>query len=189
MIENLEIGFGLKDRWHLMKGTPAEDTRADLIALARILGEAKTPYAIIGGVALEFHSDDPRGTKDIDLAVESYDGLPRERLRESGFRLEDRLPYMENWRAPGRTPIQFADEPFFREMIRRATEDMLDGVRIRILAKPDMLRAKLAAARATERRASRRLQDIADANALVECDPGLVNYLTEREREILELPR
>src|SRR6266849_4742036 len=91
MRSKLEIAFELDRRWRLLRGEMDGSKRAALIELARILAEARVPYAIIGGVALQIHQSDPRTTIDIDLAVLARDQIPRERLRKAGFRMKERF--------------------------------------------------------------------------------------------------
>jgi hypothetical protein len=46
------------------------------MALGRLLDEARVPYVIIRGVAVQVHHPDPRTTVDVDLAVLSRDVIP-----------------------------------------------------------------------------------------------------------------
>jgi hypothetical protein len=55
-----------------------------------------------------------------------------------------------------------------------------------VLAVADLLREKLRAARDPARRRSKRLQDLADAQSLLEQDPGLASGLTPQERAQLD---
>jgi len=48
-----------------------------LLSLCRILADEHVAYAIIGGLALQIHQQEPRTTLDIDIAV-----LGRERSLE-----------------------------------------------------------------------------------------------------------
>jgi hypothetical protein len=61
---------------------------------------------------------------------------------------------------------------------------------LRVLAKVDLLHEKLRATRDTAQRSSKRLQDLADAKALLEQDPTLESELSADERALLDqLPR
>jgi hypothetical protein len=65
----LDNGFLLDRQWHWLRREMAHTKRPALLALCRVLGEAHVPYAIIGGVALQIHQQEPRTTLDIDVAV------------------------------------------------------------------------------------------------------------------------
>jgi hypothetical protein len=183
--ERLEIGFLLDEQWHLMRGEMETSKRPALLALARVLAEAGTPYAIIGGVALQAHRAEPRTTLDIDLAVPSLDALPRDALRAAGFELTGRFAHSENWIGTGGVPVQFTDDPALAPAIARAISTALEGVPLWVLSAADLLHEKLRSGSDPARRRSKRHQDIVDAEGLVEEMPGLRAELTEEERRIL----
>ena len=188
MQAHLEIGFELDRRWHLLRGEDMDDSKKpDLLMLARALAAAQTPYAIIGGVALQIHQDEPRTTLDIDLAVKDVKALPEAALVQAGFRATGSYPHSFNWVGPGGTPVQFSDDPAFGEAIDRATLSLLDDVALRVATPLDLLRAKVRATRDVARRRSKRIQDLADAIGLVETRPDLLGELSEEERSVLTL--
>ena len=160
--------------------------RPALLLVARVLNEAAIPYALIGGVALQVHHPDPRTTLDVDLAVLSVEQLPRPRLEAVGFRFTGRFPHSENWLGPEETPVQFTDDPALADAVRRADSIELDGVLLRVIRRTDLLREKLRAGSDPARRRSKRLQDLADAQALIEADPSLATDLTTGERSVLD---
>jgi len=90
--------------------------RLALGALAALLESSQTPYALIGGVAVQLHSREPRTTRDIDIAVPTFADVPKEALELAGVVYEGRFPHSDTWRAPGpgtraeRTPVQFSAE-------------------------------------------------------------------------------
>src|SRR3954452_12257560 len=100
MIRSLEIGFQLDQLWHALRGEMETTKRPALVALGRVLLEAKIPYAIIGGIALQVHQSDPRTTLDIDLAVARLDALPRAELEAAGFQHTGRFGHSDNWIGP-----------------------------------------------------------------------------------------
>jgi hypothetical protein len=162
--------------------------RPTLLALARVLAE--TPYAIIGGIALQVHQEEPRTTIDIDVAVATYGQLPRAQLEAAGFALTGRFSHSENWVGPDNTPVQFTDDPALAEAITRAEEIGLEDIRLRVINRIDLLHEKLRAASDPARRRSKRLQDLADVQALLEATPELEHELTAEEYAVLEqLPR
>ena len=78
--------------------------------------------------------------------------------------------------------MQFTDDPALTEAIQWAEEIELEDVRLRIISRTDLLHEKLRAAADPARRRSKRLQDLADAQALLEATPALVQELTPAER-------
>lgn len=157
----------------------------DLALLTTILVEQGVSYAIIGGVALQVHLQEPRTTLDIDVAVSHRTMLPRERLLVAGFRETGRHEHSDNWIGPEGTPIQFTDDPILGEAVARAVEVRIGDVRLKVLRVEDLLHEKLRAGSDPARRRSKRLQDLADAQALLEQHEDLGRVLTPHEREIL----
>ncbi len=160
--------------------------RPALVSLARILAATGTPYTIIGGIALQVHQTEPRTTLDIDLAVPSFDSLPRAELRAAGFALTGRFSHSENWLGPEGTPVQFTDDPALAGAIERADQIELEDVRLRVIGRIDLLHEKLRAASDPARRRSKRLQDLADVQGLLEATPALRAELNSAERTMLD---
>jgi hypothetical protein len=164
--------------------------RPALLALARVLREANVPYAIIGGVALQVHQDNPRTTLDIDVAVIRRAAIPNEALTAAGFRFHEAFEHSENWYSSDGTPIQFTDDPALATAVSNSDEVVFEDVKLRVIRVVDLLHEKLRAGSDPARRRSKRLQDLADAQALLEMDPQLVDALTIAERSILsQLPK
>jgi hypothetical protein len=59
-------------------------------------------------------------------------------------------------------------------------------VPLRVIRRADLLREKLRAGSDPARRRSKRLQDLADAQALIEADPALAAELTTEQRRVLD---
>lgn len=184
-MRGLEIGFLLDRQWHALRGEMDTTKRPALVTLARVLEGAGTPYAIIGGVALQIHQADPRTTLDIDLAVPDFEAIPREALHGAGFSLSGRFSHSENWVGPEGVPVQFTDDPALGPALERAVEVELDDTRLRVIARIDLLHEKLRAGSDPARRRSKRLQDLADAQSLLEETPELRSELSAAERAIL----
>ncbi|HZO26127.1 MAG TPA: nucleotidyl transferase AbiEii/AbiGii toxin family protein [Chloroflexota bacterium] len=184
-MRGLEIGFLLDRQWHALRGEMEATKRPALISLARALQDARTPYAVIGGVALQVHQAEPRTTLDIDLAVPAFDAIPRDQLRAAGFDLTGRFAHPENWLGPEGVPVQFTDDPALGPAIERAVEIDLAGVPLRVIGRMDLLHEKLRAGSDPARRRSKRLQDLADAQAILEETPDLQSALSESERATL----
>jgi hypothetical protein len=186
MRNGLEEGFMLDRQWFWLRGEMARTKRPALLALARVLAAAEVPYVIIGGVALQVHQAEPRTTLDIVVAVAAYGLLPRAQLEAAGFPYTGRFGHSENWIRPEGTPVQFTDDPTLTGAITRAEEIELKDVRLRVIGRADLLHEKLRAASDPARRRSKRLQDLADAQALLESTPTLEQELTPEERALLD---
>jgi hypothetical protein len=96
-MRNLDIGFLLDRQWHALRGEMETSKRPALMALAKVMADTGTPYAIIGGIALQIHRTEPRTTVDIDLAVLSLDTIPWVELQAAGFVPHGRYAHSENW--------------------------------------------------------------------------------------------
>jgi hypothetical protein len=190
MVSGLTAGFLLDRQWHWLKGEMDQSKKPALLALCRVLADEHVAYAIIGGLALQVHQQEPRTTLDIDIAVLGRETIPQSALRAAGFQFGGTFEHSENWTAADGTPVQFTDDPAIASAVRAAGEILLDGVTLRVIRIIDLLHEKLRAGSDPARRRSKRLQDLADAQALLEGDPDLVNELTAEERELLaQLPR
>lgn len=181
----LEIGFELDRRWHWLRGEMETSKKPDLLRLGQILTGAGCPYAIIGGIALQIHQEEPRTTLDIDLALLSRRDLPHAALLAAGFAETGRFEHSDNWRGPDGTPIQFTDDPALAAAVGRAEQIALEGVSLPVIRRSDLLHEKLRASADPARRRSKRLQDLADAEALLEATPELGNELTTTEKQLL----
>ena len=182
----LEVGFLLDRQWHVLRGEMERSKRPALLSLARILTAAGTPYAIIGGIALQVHQAEPRTTLDIGLAVRSSDSIARAELRAAGFTPTGRFSHSENWLGPEGTPVQFTDDPALAGAIERAEAIELEDARLRVIGRVDLLHEKLRAASAPARRRSKRLQDLADVQGLLEDTPAFHSELTAAERAMFD---
>jgi hypothetical protein len=186
MPKGLEEGFKLDRQWFWLRGEMERTKRPALLALARVFAEAGVPYATIGGIALQVHQAELRTTLDIGAIVASYGVLPRAGLEAAGFTCTGRFSHPENWIGLEGTAVQFTDDPALAEAIPRAEEVELEDVRLRIMDRADLLHAKLRAAADPGSRRSKRLQDLADAQALVESFRAVEQELSAEERVLLD---
>ena len=84
--ERLTTGYALDRLWGETMGLPAGDSKeAPLRLVVQLLERERVPYALIGGVAVQLHTQEPRSTLDIDLAVPTYADVPRAALLASRF--------------------------------------------------------------------------------------------------------
>lgn len=185
-MHSLEVGFLLDRQWHALMGEMETSKRPALIALAKVLADTATPYAIIGGIALQVHRSEPRTTLDIELAVPHLDAIPRAELRAAGFSPGGRFTYSENWIGPEGVPVQFEDDPALAPAVERARETQLDGATLRVIGRSDLLHQKLRSGSDPARRRSKRLQDLVDAQGLLEENPELQAQLSQAEWAVLD---
>ena len=163
-------------------GLPDGDSKErPLRLIAQLLERERVPYALIGGVAVQVHTEEPRSTLDIDLAVPTYADVPRAALLGAGFEHTGRHAHSDNWRAPGpgalkqRTAVQFSaeDEGIADAIAHARIVDLEGGVPLRVATVADLIVLKLAAAAEPQRRPSKREHDVADVLALLEEHPEL----------------
>jgi hypothetical protein len=188
MASGLETGFLLDRRWHRLTSGIERSKKPDLMLLARVLAATRTVYAVIGGLALQVHQAEPRTTLGIEIAIRDPREIPRPGLEAAGFGGAGQLAHSDNWLGPGGTPIQFTDDPALTPALERADQIQVEGVALRILRRADLLHAKLRAAADPARRRSKRLQDLADAQSLLEQDPALDTQLNDADRNLLAGP-
>jgi hypothetical protein len=144
------------------------DQLTALLDAANALSRASIPYALIGGIAVGIHSQVPRATQDIDVAVPST--ASREAiitaLQSQSFELVGEFPHSLNLRHPNGERVQAAIDPLFDEMIERAEQVVVGGTSIHIVTAADLLAMKERAAADPARRRSKALRDQADIELL-----------------------
>jgi hypothetical protein len=178
----LSLTARLDARFQLLQNRMERSKERSLLELARVLDEERVSYALIGGVAVQFRSKDPRTTLDIDLAVGRYEDIPAAALERAGFQRTGRFAHSENWSGPDGTPIQFTDDPLLAAAIATAETHRLGTSNVKIATSLALIRARLRAAADPARRRSKRLQDLADACGLAEDHPDVLATLTDEER-------
>jgi hypothetical protein len=178
----LAVGFRLDSLWAETMGIDPSDTKERALRLvAELLNRAGVAYALIGGVAVQIHTTEPRTTLDIDVAVPRFTDVPRAELLAAGFDHTGRHELSDNWHAPPagpgslRTTVQFsAEDVGIADAVSHAElTDLVDGLRMRVAVPADLIVLKLAAASEPRRRPSKRQHDLADVVALMEEYPAL----------------
>ena len=187
-VEALRRLIALDDQFHDVNGAETV-TKKDLAVrgLVRILDQSGVRYAVIGGIDVHLWQSDPRTTLGVSVAVVSYDDVPHAALEAAGFRLRERHEHAENWIGPGGTPVQFTAGPEFAGVIANAVLQSICDEEFRIASALELVHAKLRAASDAARKRTKRLRDLADAEALLETDPSLHDQLSDEER--LQLSR
>jgi len=190
MSSGISAGFLLDRQYYWLRGEMEKTKKPTLLTLARVLAETQTPYAIIGGVALQAHHPDPRTTLDIDVAVLSRDAIPREALTDAGFHAGGSFEHSENWVGADGTPVQFTDDPALADAVNSASEVDIEGVALRVIGVVDLLHEKMRSGTDPARRRTKRLRDLLDVESLIETNPDLAGHLTPEERAVLDrLPK
>lgn len=193
--QRLAQSFALDRLWGEMMGTLRGDTKEEpLRMLVTVLEASGTAYAVIGGVAMQVYSQEPRTTLDIDVAVTQFADVPRAALIQAGFDHEGRHAHSDNWRAPGAMPrlqrvaVQFsAEDVGIEQAIAGARVVNAGDFGMRLASPPDLLALKLAAAEEPSRRPSKRRQDLVDILLLTEEYPEAAAGVTGLEERIRRL--
>lgn len=186
----LREGFALDRRYAFLMGLPQADKESAILEVARIFEEAGVPYAIMGGVAVQVHTEEPRTTLDLDIALRSQSDVPAAALLAAGFKHEHTFEFSDNWRAPGplprkqRTAVQFSADALTAEAVDRAGTVMLGGMEIPVVSPRDLVLLKLAAALEPRRRKSKRISDYGDIVRLLEEHPGLMKQFQGIEADL-----
>jgi hypothetical protein len=195
ILERLGHSFALDRLWRETMGLPPGDTQEQpLRSVVSVLEASGTRYAVIGGVAMQLYSREPRTTLDIDLAVAKYNQIPSDALVKAGFVHEGRHPHSDNWRGPGsapreqRTAIQFSSEDVgIEDAVSRARTFDAGGFQLRLAMPGDLLVLKLAAAEEPTRRASKRRQDLLDIITLAEDHPSAAMAVPQLRQRVEHL--
>jgi hypothetical protein len=193
----LRVGYALDRLWRESIGLPPSDTKErPLRVVIGVLEATSTPYAVIGEVAMQLYSQEPRTTLDIDLAVRRFSEIPRDALATAGFTHDGKYAHSDNWRAPGagpsaqRTAIQFsAEDVGIDAAVAGARVVDVGGFQLRLVSPADLLVLKLAAAEEPTRRAGKRRQNVLDIVTLVEQFPEAAAGLPELEERVERLTR
>lgn len=175
----LRVGFSLDRRYAFLMGTPQRDKESAILEVARVFDQCGIPYAIMGGVAVQVHTREPRTTLDLDIALKSMYDIPAAALAAAGFKHERTFQFSDNWRAPGpgprreRTAVQFSADDLTAKAVDGAGSVTLGAVKIAVVSPEDLILLKIAAATEPARRRSKRVTDYADILRLLEEHPRL----------------
>jgi hypothetical protein len=193
--QRLRNSFALDRLWRETMGLPPGDTKEEpLRRVISVLEASGTRYAVIGGIAVQLHTREPRTTLDIDLAVTKFDDIPADALAESGFEHDGRHEHSDNWRAPGsgprseRTAIQFsAEDVGIADAVAKAREVDIASLRLHLATVADLLVLKLAAAEEPRPRPAKRRQDLLDIVTLAEEYPEAASILPDLKERVAKL--
>jgi hypothetical protein len=174
--------------------SPGDTKEGPLRQVISVLEATNTAYALIGGVAVQLHSAEPRTTLDIDVAVPTFAEIPVDALKAAGFEHDGRFEHSDNWRAPGslplkqRTAIQFsAEDVGIASAVEHARAVDIGGMTLRIATPGDLVVLKLAAAEEPKRRMKKRRQDLMDIFSLVEDHPEAATAVPDLNERLQHL--
>jgi hypothetical protein len=159
---------------------------ADVVQLLLdILRETKTPYAVVGGLAVNAYVE-PVVSLDLDIVVvtENIEKICH-KARSKGFGIE-KFPYSVNLtmsRSDLRIQIQI--DKRYQAFIAKSGKRNVLGYEMNVACKEDVLLGKLWAYEDDTRRKSKRQKDLADILRLIEVYPDLQNILPESIRQII----
>jgi hypothetical protein len=147
--------------------------------LLDLLRDTKTPYCVIGGLAVNAYVE-PVVSLDLDLIVvaENIEAICR-RLENERFRIE-RFPHSINLTHPqSDLRIQIQTDPRYQQFLKNAAEKTVLSYQMLVAQKEDVLQGKLWAYQDETRRKSKRQKDLADILRLVEAFPKLKSLLPD----------
>jgi len=148
------------------------DTSDFLESFLRCLEDARVPYCVVGGQAVNAYVE-PLVSLDLDVVVAAAEvGRIEEQLR-SRFRIES-FPHSLNISQAGSDlRVQIQTDPRYAGFPERARTGNVLGREMPVAAVDDVLRGKVWAASDPTRRGSKRQKDLADIARLLERFPGL----------------
>jgi hypothetical protein len=152
--------------------TVANDRANLLERLIGLLEEHEIRYCVIGGQAVNAYVE-PVVTLDLDIvvAIDQMD-LVREVLSRE-FQWKE-FPHSMNVTVPGSdVRVQIQRDPTLSDFLERAERKNVLGIMLPVAALPDLLKAKIEAAREPTRRGSKKAKDIADIQRLSETYPEI----------------
>ena len=76
--DRFAAGLTLDHLWSETMGLPVDDKEKVLASLVAVLESTGTPYAVIGVVAMQLYTEEPRTTAALDIALRSAIGWPNE---------------------------------------------------------------------------------------------------------------
>jgi hypothetical protein len=185
--ERFAVGIYLDHLWCQTMRLPIDDKESVLATVLDVLHEHRVPYAVIGGIAVQLYTKEPRTTADIDLAISSLADIPRKDLTLRGFKFVGLHAYTENWLGPapahtpraGRVPVQFSyGKPMTAAVSRSIAVDV--GFPLQLVTVPDLVELKLLAAESPDRKRSKQGQNAVDVMKLIEEHPAIGTAKIER---------
>lgn len=153
----------------------------------RILEETKSPYCIIGGLAVNAYVE-PVVSLDLDIvvAMEDIEEVCKA-AKHKGLRVE-KFEHSVNLTSPkSDLRVQLQTDVRYQEFISRSRTKQVLGYRMKVATMEDVLQGKVWAYLDEERRKSKRQKDLADIMRLVEAYPELERRIPGGVKKELKL--
>jgi len=160
--------------------------KADILqALLEILRRTRSPYCVIGGLAVNAYAE-PVVSLDLDLvvAIEKFDKVCKA-AEASGLKAAT-FEHSVNLTSPkSDLRIQLQTDKRYQEFIARSVSRQVLGYRMKVACLGDVLQGKLWAYSDEQSRPSKRQKDLADILRLVESNPDQRSRLPSALRKEL----
>ncbi len=152
--------------------------KTDIIqVLLSILDQTKTPYCVIGGLAVNAYTE-PVVSLDLDLVVVSADiAKVSESAKAKGLTVQSFEHSVNLSLGSSDLRIQLQTDFRYQAFIDRAHKREVLGYKMSVASLPDVLQGKVWAYSDETRRKSKRQKDLADILRLVETNPELKQQL------------
>jgi hypothetical protein len=153
----------------------------------KIFEETKSPYCIIGGLAVNAYVE-PVVSLDLDIVV-AMDSIEEvcNVAKGKGLRVE-KFEHSVNLTSPkSDLRIQLQTDVRYQEFISRSRMKQILGYRMKVAIMEDVLQGKVWAYMDERRRMSKRQKDLADIMRLVEAYPELEKQVPNSIRKTLKL--
>ncbi len=152
-----------------------------------ILAESRTPYCIIGGLAVNAYVE-PVVSLDLDIVV-AIDEVQKvckvAKLR--GLRVKEFEHSVNLTHAKSDLRIQLQRDMRYQDFISRSKKEQILGYKMKVATVEDVLKGKVWAYMDEQRRKSKRQKDLADIMRLIEAYPELKKQIPTRIRRELKL--
>jgi hypothetical protein len=143
-----------------------------------ILNSTKTPYCIVGGLAVNAYVE-PVISLDLDVVIKikDIDKISKKAV-EKGLKVERFEHSVNLTSSKSDLRIQIQTDHRYQEFLPRASSKEVLGYRMKVASIEDVLQGKVWAYLDEKRRMSKRQKDLADIIRLVESYPALKQLLS-----------
>jgi hypothetical protein len=153
----------------------------------KILGETKSPYCIIGGLAVNAYVE-PVVSLDLDIVVAMGDiEEVCKAAKRRGLKVETFEHSVNVSSGKSDLRIQLQTDVRYQEFISRSKVKRILGYRMKVAVLEDVIQGKIWAYMDEQRRKSKRQKDLADIMRLVEAFPELERRIPSGIRRDLKM--
>jgi hypothetical protein len=153
----------------------------------KILAETRTPYCIIGGLAVNAYVE-PLVSLDLDVVV-AIDEVQKvcEAAKLRGLRVKEFEHSVNFTHAKSDLRIQLQTDTRYQVFISRSKTKQILGYKMKVASLEEVLQGKIWAYLDEQRRKSKRQKDLADIMRLVETYPKLLRRVPSGIQRELKL--